>query len=380
MLKLEKIPAAVSFDGAAFEDHAARMAARPERLAALRARAEEAMKKEPFAVVRRGIRAKTGNPHDYSSFGPYWWRNPRTENGQPYVRRDGEVNPESVDENTFDAMYGRVETLTLAAYYLGCPAYAEEAVRQIRVWYLDPDTAMTPHMDYAQAIPGICPGRGIGIIDSREAFRLFDAMALLDAAGLLPDDVKDGMREWYTKFLGWLLTSENGADECRQHNNHGTWYDVQAAAAAEFLGRPMLRDNILRSAYDRRLLRHVQYDGSQPYELARTKALSYSAMNAVGLGFLVRMAQRTCCVFEFAEARTPGFPGGKPLFRAAADYLAPYARSMDGFPYPQIDGTVPTSQICRVLMTASAAYGDGGLRAKAEALLTDDMQWALLPV
>ena len=37
----------------------------------------------------------------------------------------------------------------------------------LRVFFLDPETAMNPHLNYGQAIPGRCEGRGIGLIDTR---------------------------------------------------------------------------------------------------------------------------------------------------------------------------------------------------------------------
>ena len=30
---------------------------------------------------------------------------------------------------------------------------------------------MNPHAEFAQAIPGICEGRGIGLIDFRDSYR-----------------------------------------------------------------------------------------------------------------------------------------------------------------------------------------------------------------
>ena len=36
----------------------------------------------------------SGDKHDYMSVGPYWWPDPSKPDGLPYIRRDGEVNPE----------------------------------------------------------------------------------------------------------------------------------------------------------------------------------------------------------------------------------------------------------------------------------------------
>ena len=47
----------------------------------------------PFSVVDKAILPPSGDRHDYLSIGPYWWPNPDTADGRPYVRRDGQVIP-----------------------------------------------------------------------------------------------------------------------------------------------------------------------------------------------------------------------------------------------------------------------------------------------
>ncbi len=45
-------------------------------------------------VIDKGMTPPSGDKHDYISMGRYWWPNPDTPDGLPYVRRDGESNPE----------------------------------------------------------------------------------------------------------------------------------------------------------------------------------------------------------------------------------------------------------------------------------------------
>jgi len=59
----------------------------------------------------------SGDKHDYMSMGKYWWPNPDTKDGLPYIRKDGEVNPEAI--NISDAQNGQkmirsVEILSVA--------------------------------------------------------------------------------------------------------------------------------------------------------------------------------------------------------------------------------------------------------------------------
>jgi hypothetical protein len=56
----------------------------------------------------------SGDKHDYMSQAPYFWADPSKPGGLPYIRRDGERNPEIEKINNHsvkDQMEGAVETL-----------------------------------------------------------------------------------------------------------------------------------------------------------------------------------------------------------------------------------------------------------------------------
>ena len=63
-------------------------------LTALRAEADQALAEPPRSVMDKPFLPPSGNKHDYISQGPYWWPDPEKADGLPYIRRDGEVNPE----------------------------------------------------------------------------------------------------------------------------------------------------------------------------------------------------------------------------------------------------------------------------------------------
>ena len=287
----------------------------------LRAEADQALSLAPRSVLDKTVKAASGDPHDYFSFGPYWWPDPSRPDGTPYVRRDGETNPQSrqgTDRPNVQVVGEAFETLALAYHFTGHEPYAEHAVRLLRVWFLDPATRMNPHLRYAQAIPGITDGRGIGIIEGRYLMYVYEAQPLVfDSPAWTKADEK-GLREWLEAFLHWMRTSENGKDEADEVNNHGTWYDIQVAQMMLVLGRTdEARDHLARSL-EHRIATQIEPDGRQPHELARTKSFNYCMLNLEGLLRLAVLGEHVG--IDAWKIRTPD---GRRLEQALA-FLAPY--------------------------------------------------------
>src|SRR5438270_13529644 len=90
--------------------------------------------------------------------GPYWWPNPAKPGGLPYVRRDGERNPEirnDYDAPRLAAVTGAVTTLALAYDFTDDETYARRATLLLRTRFLDPATRLNPHLRYGQRSQGI---------------------------------------------------------------------------------------------------------------------------------------------------------------------------------------------------------------------------------
>ena len=60
----------------------------------LRKNAEISRKRGPYSVMDKEDVPPSGDKHDYLSYARYWWPNPNTKDGLPYVRRDGKTNEE----------------------------------------------------------------------------------------------------------------------------------------------------------------------------------------------------------------------------------------------------------------------------------------------
>ncbi len=324
----------------------------PAILQAAREEADQAMRVGPFSVMEKKQIPPSGDKHDFMSLAPYWWPNPATPNGLPWVRRDGETNPQESsisDHANLFRMEDAVHALALGYYLTGDEQYADRAVLLLRTWFLDPATRMNPNLNYGQAIPGITTGRGIGLIGMREIPLVLDGITLLSRSPHLTQTDRDGMRTWFSSYLEWLQNSPNGRAEAAAKNNHGSWYDQQLAGIALFLGDTKLARRVIETAKSKRIAYQIQADGREPLELARTKSFSYSVFNLLAL---MRLAQEgEIAGVDLWDDRTPG--GGS--IRGALNFLLPYALNEKPWPYQSLNG-VESGSLVEPLLLAAIHY------------------------
>lgn len=304
-------------------------------------------------VMDKTLVPPSGDKHDYMSFGPYWWPNPETPDGLPYVRRDGLLNPDTAqsDKTAIESLMRDIETLALAYFYSSDKTFAEASVKRLRAWFLDAQTRMNPHLQYGQAIPGVCEGRGIGIIDTVSLRLLPDVLEMLQPSESWTAQDDAGMREWMSDYLDWLLHSEHGKLEAIHHNNHGTWYDVQVALLALATQRTEIAREILQAAPTKRFAEHIAPDGKQPHELERTRSFSYSCYNLQAMFDLATLGERVDLdVWDWRGEN------GASLQRAL-EFLAPYAAPENKWTWPQVvanDG----SQLLELLRRGAMHFPD----------------------
>jgi len=321
----------------------------------LRTEADEALKAGPFSVMDKNLTPPSGDKHDYMSFGPYWWPDPKKADGLPYIRRDGRVNPQArtndTDRVAFGLMTDAVETLALAWYFTDHKPYAAHAAELLRRWFLDRATRMNPNLQFGQAIPGRTIGRDIGIIDTARLTRIVDTIGLLESSGAWTENDRHGMQQWCGDYLKWLRSSSHGLGEEKKLNNHGTWYDAQVVSLSLFTGQKDLARDILEQVKIRRIDKHIQPDGGQPHELARTKSLGYSIMNLNGFFQLATMGEKLGLDLWYYESHD-----GRSI-QKALDFLASYADVKNKWPYEQIIPFRPAA-LFPLLRRGSIAYED----------------------
>ena len=236
----------------------------------------------------------SGNKHDYVSLAPYWWPNPNTPNGLPYIRKDGEINPEVKnypDKQSMPRLCGNIYLLGIAYYLSGNEQYAKKVNELMTVWFLDTATLMNPNLNFAQYIKGVNSGRGIGIIDTRHFVYALESIQLIKGSSNWDDQKNNATKKWFAQFLHWLQTSENGLEEMKADNNHGVWYDFQCLGIALYLDSNDLAKKII----NRSLQRLDEQSNSEhffPLELARTNSLHYSVFNLVAFSSIAQLAEK----------------------------------------------------------------------------------------
>ncbi|KAL7793642.1 alginate lyase domain-containing protein [Trichoderma ceciliae] len=304
----------------------------------LTAQADSWLDQGPWTVTAKADAAPNGTLHDYTSQAPYWWPNPDTPDGCPYINKDGVRNPEVdkyQDRVSVGKMFNSTYVLSLAWYYTGNAKYSKHASDILRTWFLDADTAMNPNLDHAQIIPCANSGRSIGIIDfSQEYTNVIDAVAILNtgAPGWKSSDGK-AFVSWNKRFLSWLADSPFGIQEAAAQNNHGTFANMQIAALALFTGNHSLavsRSQLAKSFIDSQ----ITANGSQPQELARTRSFHYSNFDLCAhLRFALIARKVGVDLFKYKG------PDGQTLFKAV-DFLVPAAAGgASEWTYPELGFT-----------------------------------------
>lgn len=326
--------------------------------------ARQALSTKVASIVSKPATPPSGDKRDYMSQAPYFWRNPNTATGFPYIRRDGERNPEIKqfpDHDLLDTMVRTVERLALGYFVTGRKEYASRAAEILRMWFIDPATKMNPNLEFAQAIPGLNTGRGIGIIETRGLTRVVDSVGLLNESQFWSRSDQAGVEAWFSSYLAWLQESKNGKEESAAKNNHGTFYDAQIASFALFVGKRDLARSVLETAKQKRIAVQIETDGRQPLELERTKSWDYSVMNLEGLVSLAKLAEHTGMdLWSFQTADGRGI-------RKALLFLNPFARDPKKWPYKQISAIEP-GRFESIVRWVSGKYKDAEFQRLAASL------------
>lgn len=242
--------------------------------------ANEYLKIEPIPITNFYCERSKGTKNDFYSEGDYWWPDSTNLEG-PYVRRDGLTNPDNFKSHrkAMRDMSIQIAALTAAYKITLDKKYANHASKHLRAWFINADTRMNPNMSYAQAIKGICEGRGVGLIDGIHLVEPARAVTVLESMNGIDLGEAKIIKDWYAEFLVWMTTHEYGIDERDRKNNHGSCWVMQAAEYARLTNNTELTNYCINRYKTVLLPNQMAVDGGFPMELKRTKPYGYSLFN-----------------------------------------------------------------------------------------------------
>lgn len=299
---------------------------------ALLLKANDILKLTPKSVMDKKEFPMSGSKHDYVSLAPYWWPDSSKENGLPYIKKDGLINPEVKlfqDKENMPKLCEQVYLLGLAYFLSKEEKYATKATQLLDTWFLDTATRMNPNLNYAQMVKGVNNGRGTGIIDTRHFIYALDGVKLIQTSSSWTQEKDKGLKEWFTKFLNWMLQSDNGKDELQTKNNHGVWFDAQSLSIAIYIDSLTLAKKIIENTA-LRLDNQSNKEGLFPLELERTNALHYSCFNLLAFSVVAQLAKDINIDFWHITTR------GQHSLQQSYEALVPYIMHQKQWQYSQI--------------------------------------------
>lgn len=300
-------------------------------------------KKSYFEIMNAGNKYCVDNPivitdknktfapdkHYYCTIGPYWW--PDSLHPGRYVSRDGYVNPErnQYDKARLDRLAKKCQSLSKAFYLTDSIKYYNAFIQQIRAWFVDKDTYMYPNFEYAAVIPGRNNniGRGAGIIDAYLFNTVIESIRLVDCVKRIDEETYSIVKAWFLAFAEWADYGVYSKDIRKGKNNIVLAYDITLVNMYLFVGKVTRAKEIADSFALKRIYEQINEDGSQPEELKRTKAFSYSLANLthiIDFCYLVRLWYPYYYLDHHER------------IDVAFDFLGQYVDKEESFPFQQI--------------------------------------------
>ncbi len=301
--------------------------------------ADEELDKKISSVVDKPQFPPSGDKHDYMSLAIYRWPNPDTEDGFPWIVKDGEINPMTrradSDPVRLKAMFGALNKLSMAYYFSGENKYADKAKSILQIWFIYDSTRVNPNIKYGQGIPGEVDGRRAGFIEWKSISNVINAIQILSANNFFSADEMQILNVWIAEYYNWIKTNPMGIENDNGLQNHSTCYDFQMVGLARYLGLNDEAKSRLEAAKIKRIATQIEPDGRQPREIGRTKSIHYSTMNLRVMTSVAELGMPLGVdLWNYSSA------DGRSIRKAYA-FLRPFAEGKAKWTYKQItDGGV----------------------------------------
>ena len=293
------------------------------------AKANGYVKSKPTCVTNKTI-CISGDKHNYESLSIYWWPDPKNPDG-PYIAKDGEYNPEykKYDYPRLLQLKANLVTCSKAFFFTGDQRYYDYFCRQLDAWFIDPETRMTPNLEYSQFVPGHNNNHGNpqGMSDSYNFNDVLESIRLVNSIESIGKVRMNALKSWFSDLAEWMQTSEYGKKTQSFKNGQLLTFDTTLYNIFVFTGQKKARKAILKAFPEKRVNQHIADDGKMPEELRRTKGFSYS----------VSALERYSDFASLVAADGKRLPKESvERIRKAFDYISSFADNRSAFPYSEI--------------------------------------------
>ncbi|KAI0363966.1 chondroitin AC/alginate lyase [Pilatotrama ljubarskyi] len=264
--------------------------------------AQDLASKGPWTVMNKTVTPPSGTKHDYMSWAPYSWPDCSNVGNAteltpeqiwstcPYITKDGQFNPDGRlinDVGAFQDLSDAVLYNALAWAIQGDAQYSSNVAKFIQTWFIDPDTAMNPNLNYAQMKrgPDGQVGEHTGVLDLKCMSKLVSGVLVLreGKAAEWTSDLDAQLTNWTTSYINWLTTAKIALEEEAAENNHGTFYYNQLAALQILVGDKDGAKKTIEKYFTSQYLAQIAANGDQPLETARTRPYHYRAYNLAAM-------------------------------------------------------------------------------------------------
>ncbi|KII91574.1 hypothetical protein PLICRDRAFT_105018 [Plicaturopsis crispa FD-325 SS-3] len=272
--------------------------------------ADEYTAKGPWSVMNKSVTPPSGNKHDYLSWAPYSWPNctgvGNTTELTPeqmsvecqYYTRDGIFNPDHTlvtDNAGFGLLSDTVLYNAIAWALTGQSNYSTTVANYVSTWFLNPDTAMLPNLNYGQLHRGPTGQNGshTGVLDLKNMAKIVSGLLILRNGNSTAwtSDLNTKMESWMKEYISWLTTAPIALEEGAYPNNHGTFYYNQLSAIQVFIDDKTAAQQSLQKYFSNQYMKQIVASGDQPEESARPVPYHYRAYNLAAMITNARIAK-----------------------------------------------------------------------------------------
>jgi len=314
------------------------------------------------------IPVPNATPNDFISIGAYYWPNPNTQNGLPYVKRPGHVNPDAAGSlSELNPLSEAVNRLGLSYFFTGNEKYARRAGQLVRAFFINRNTKMNPNTEFGKIIPGVSNTGGFVVAGIGNAFRsLYEGLGLIESSKYWREEDKRHMQTWSKKFLNWMETTPKGQKEFRAKGNHGSNYDMIATLLSMYVDDTLQATRHVRN-YMNRIPKQFATDGMQPFEMHAVNNLMYSVYNLGVAANIANLGEKLG--LDVWDVRGSGGGG----MRRTTDFLLPYMNGTKTWTYWPSTEVFPKSPTTYygLLRQISLGFCDLGFSQAADDLSTN---------